>query len=80
MRQDSLFDEPSESLTPLYDDMVLRINEAYEHDQGQEIAAASERLRYYARIAQDLEPERKAIEVRIRAERGARRLLKEMAR
>lgn len=63
--------------TPIYDEMIRTINECYATDEGQSIPDKIERLNYYARIAQNLTPEKQAIEVRIRAEKRAMKRLKQ---
>ncbi len=55
--------------TPLYDDMVKTIDDAYRYDPGESITDPRERLKYYARQAQNVEAERKAMAVRERATR-----------
>src|SRR5262249_46058584 len=60
----------------LYDRMVLAINECHQTDEVKNIRDQALALETYARQAQNLEAERKAIEIRIRAERKAGELLK----
>jgi hypothetical protein len=62
----------------LYEKMVKAINACYEIDEGQQIEGESERLEYYAQIAQDLDLERKVIRIRNRAEKRCRRLMLEL--
>jgi hypothetical protein len=64
----------------LYDKMVLAINECHRTDEVKDIRDRALALEYYARQAQNVEAERKAAEIRIRAERKAGELLKETER
>jgi hypothetical protein len=64
----------------LYDRMVLAINECHQTDEVKNIRDQALALEYYARQAQDIESERKAVEIRMRAERRAGELLKEIER
>jgi hypothetical protein len=61
----------------LYDAMVLAITNCHRTDEVKEIRDKALALEHYARQAQNVEAERKAAEVRIRAERRAGELLKE---
>jgi hypothetical protein len=62
----------------LYNKMVLAINECHKTDEVKEIRDRALALEYYARQAKNDEAERKAKEIRIRAERKAGELLSEM--
>src|SRR5262245_52988321 len=68
--------QPEVGQVVLYDRMVLAINECHQTDQVKEIRDKALALETYARQAQNLEAEQKAIEIRIRAERKAGELLK----
>lgn len=61
-----------------YDAMVLAINECHRVDEVKEIHSKARALEVYAQQAKNREAERKAGEVRIRAERRAGQLLAEM--
>ena len=61
-----------------YDDMVRAIGEAYEVDEVKEIRDRAKALETYFRLAQNTENERRACEIRLRAERRAGALLKEV--
>jgi hypothetical protein len=62
----------------LYDKMVLAINECHRTDEVKEIRDRALALQECARIAKNFEAERKAGEIRIRAERRTGELLSEM--
>lgn len=64
----------------IYDSMVLAIDRCYRVDEVKDLRDKAMAFEHYARQAQNVEAERKAIEVRIRAERRAGELLKEMER
>jgi hypothetical protein len=64
----------------LYDAMVVAINKCHKIDEIKEIRDKSLALEQYARQAQNIEAEKKAIEIRLRAERKAGELLKEKQR
>jgi hypothetical protein len=64
----------------LYDKMVLAINECHRTDEVKHIRDHVLALEYYARQAKNVEAERKAAKIRIRAERRAGELLKEAER
>jgi len=70
-------EQPEAGAVVLYDRMVLAINECHQTDEVKNIRDQALALETYARQAQNLEAERKAIEIRIRAERKAGELLKE---
>lgn len=61
-----------------YDAMVLAINECHKVDEVKEIHSKARALEVYAQQAKNRDAERKASEVRIRAERRAGELLIEM--
>jgi hypothetical protein len=60
--------------------MVAAIDQCYRVDEVKDLRDQAMALEHYARQAQNVEAERKAIEVRIRAERRAGELLKETER
>jgi hypothetical protein len=62
----------------LYDKMVLAINECHKTDEVKDIRDRALALEYYARQAKNEEAERKAAEIRIRAERKVGELLAEV--
>jgi hypothetical protein len=64
----------------IYDSMVLAIDRCYQVDEVKDLRDKAMAFEHYARQAQNVEAERKAIEVRIRAERRAGQLLKDMER
>lgn len=64
----------------IYDSMVAAIDMCHKCDEVKEIRDKALALEQYARQAQNTEAERKACEVRIRAERRAGQLLAEMER
>lgn len=74
-----MHDAPIASLAN-YDRMVTAIEQCYRVDEVKELRDKAIALESYARQAQNIEAERKAIEIRIRAERQAGLLLKEMER
>jgi hypothetical protein len=64
----------------IYDSMVAAIDRCYRVDEVKDLRDKAMAFETYAKQAQNVEAERKAIEVRIRAERRAGELLKEMER
>ena len=62
----------------IYDKMILAINECYKVDEVKDLRDKAIALEEYARQACNTEAERKAAEIRIRAERKAGQLLKEI--
>jgi len=62
----------------IYNEMTAAIDRCYRVDELKDLRDRAMALEYYARQAQNVENERKAAEVRIRAERRAGVLLKEM--
>ena len=60
--------------TPLHDAMVMSIDPEAIFEEIDAIADPMERYHALMRIAKNTEPERKATEVRLRAERRYRRL------
>src|SRR5215510_14756063 len=68
--------QPGAGAVILYDRMVLAINECHQTDQVKEIRDQNLVLETYFKQDQNLEAERKTIEIRIRAERKAGELLK----
>ena len=70
--------EPSAGTVVLYDRMVLAINECHKTDEVKQIRDQALALQECARIAKNVEAERKAAEIRIRAERRTGELLKEL--
>jgi hypothetical protein len=62
----------------LYDKMVLAIDECHKTDEVKDIRDRALALQHCARIAKNMEAERKAAEIRIRAERRTGELLKEL--
>lgn len=64
----------------IYDSMVLAIDRCYQVDEVKDLRDRAMAFEHYARQALNVDAERKAIEVRIRAERRAGQLLKEMDR
>lgn len=70
--------EPAAGEVVLYDRMVLAINQCHETDEVKQIRDQALALQHCARIAKNVEAERKAAEIRIRAERRTGELLKEL--
>jgi hypothetical protein len=64
----------------VYDKMITAIDQCYRVDEVKDIRDQALALEHYARQAMNVEAERKAIEIRIRAERHAGKLLKELER
>lgn len=64
----------------IYDSMVLAIDRCYEVDEVKNLRDRAMAFEHYARQAQNVQAEQKAIEVRVRAERRAGQLLREMER
>src|SRR5215510_5875524 len=62
-----------------YDAMCLAIDAAYKVDEVKDIRDKAMALEHYARQAKNVEAERRACGVRLRAERKAGKLLKQMA-
>ena len=62
----------------LYDKMLLAINECHQTDEIKDIRDKALAIEHCARIAENFEAERKAAEIRIRAERRGGELLKEL--
>jgi hypothetical protein len=62
----------------LYDRMLVAINECHQTDEVKDIRDRALALEHCARIAKNLDAERKAAEIRIRAERRTGELLKEL--
>ena len=65
--------------TPLYDEACRQIEWCHQHlfDEIEALADPEERLRLYQRIArQNVEAERQVCEIRLRADRGMRRLMR----
>jgi len=71
---------PKAASLVIYDKMVSAIDECYRVDEVKDLRDQAMALEHYARQAQNIEAERKAIEVRIRAERRAGELLRETER
>lgn len=63
-----------------YDSMVSAIERCYRVDEVKDIRDQAMAFEYYARQACNVEAEQKAIEIRVRAERQAGKLLREMQR
>lgn len=61
----------------LYDEMCRAISAAYEVDEVKEIRDKARALEVYARQARNIEAERQAVEIRLRAERRAGQLLRD---
>ncbi len=70
----------SENSLAIYDSMVLAIERCYQVDEVKDLRDRAMAFETYAKQAQNVDAERKAIEVRIRAERRAGELLAEMER
>jgi len=64
----------------IYDSMVLAIDRCYQVDEVKDLRDKAIAFETYAKQAKNVDAERKAIEVRIRAERRAGQLLAEMER
>jgi hypothetical protein len=64
----------------LYDAMCRAIDAAYEVDEVKDIRDKARAFEVYARMAQNMEAERRACEIRLRSERKAGALLKAMAK
>ena len=64
----------------IYDSMVLAIDRCYQVDEVKDLRDKAFAFEQYARQAKNTDAERKAIEVRIRAERRAGQLLADMQR
>ena len=64
----------------IYDSMVLAIDRCYQVDEVKDLRDKAMAFETYAKQAKNVEAERKAIEVRIRAERRAGELLADMER
>jgi hypothetical protein len=64
----------------LYDAMCRAIDAAYEVDEVKDIRDKARAFEVYARMAQNVEAERRACEIRLRSERKAGALLKAMAK
>jgi len=69
---------PAESRLVRYDAMVRAIDAAFEVDEVKDIRDQAIAFEVYARQAKNTEAERKACEIRLRAERKAGKLLKQM--
>lgn len=63
-----------------YEAMVLAINECHNVDEVKDIRDKARALEMYARQAKNTDAERKAADVRLRAERRTGELLRDMAR
>jgi hypothetical protein len=61
-----------------YDAMCLAIDRAYEVDEVKDIRDKAVAIQMYARQAHNVEAERRACEIRLRAERKAGQLLQQM--
>jgi hypothetical protein len=64
----------------LYDAMCRAIDAAYEVDEVKDIRDKARAFEVYARMAQNVEAERRACEIRLRSERKAGALLKQIDR
>lgn len=64
----------------IYDSMVVAIDRCYQVDEVKDLRDKAMAFEIYARQAMNVDAERKAVEVRIRAERRAGQLLREMKR
>jgi hypothetical protein len=62
-----------------YDEMCRAIDAAYKVDEAKDIRDQAIALETYARQAHNIEAERKACEIRLRAERKAGELSKKLA-
>ena len=63
-----------------YDEMCRAIDAAYEVDEVKDIRDKAAALEHYAKQATNIEAERRACEIRLRAERKVGKLLREVAR
>lgn len=63
-----------------YDEMCRAIDAAYRVDEVKDLRDKAQALEAYARQAKNVEAERRACEIRLRAERKVGQLLKEMAK
>ena len=61
-----------------YDAMCRAVAEAYQVDEVKDIRDRALAIEYYARMADNTEAETQACEIRLRAERKAGKLLREM--
>jgi hypothetical protein len=71
-------ESPSSTQLVLYDTMCAAITEAAAVDEVKEIRDKAAALALYARQARNVEAERQCVEIRIRAERRAGELLRQM--
>lgn len=69
---------PNTPGTPLYDEMCRAIEAAYRVDELKDLRDKALAIEYYARQAQNVEAESQACEVRLRAERKAGQLLRQI--
>lgn len=70
----------SETSLVRYDAMLLAIEQCHKIDEIKELHDKSLALELYAKVAMNTDAERKAVEIRIRAERRAGELMKTMGR